>query len=191
MALEEGHEVTTFTRSPEKLQVEASNLQVVEGDVQDRVNVEAAVAGAEAVISVLGPTENEPTFAVTKGTQNILRAMEKHGVERLVMSAGAGVRDPEDEPNLINRVINFLLKRFSRWVYEDMVQAVETVRNSEVNWTVVRVPMLTDDQPSGKVKAGYIGKGVGMRVSRADLARFMLEQVYREAFIHQAPVISN
>lgn len=190
-ALERGYEVIAFARSPEKLDSQGDNLTVIQGDMQNPEDVKRAVAGADAVISVLGPTENKPTFAITQGTQHILQAMRAHGVERLVLSAGAGVRDPKDEPKLFNHAINFLLKLVSRWVYEDMVRVVETVRGSDVKWTVVRVPMLTDDEPTGEVKAGYVGNGMGPRLSRADMASFMLDQVESEQYIYQAPAISN
>jgi len=190
-ALERGYTVNAFARSPEKLDAHGEDLAVVQGDVQDAAAVSRAVAGADAVISVLGPTENKPTFVVTQGTQNILEAMQEHGVERLVISAGAGVADPKDEPKLFNRAINLLLKLVSRWVYEDMQRTVAAVRNSQVKWTVVRVPMLTDDEPTGEVKAGYVGAGMGIRLSRADMASFMLEQVESEQYLHQAPAISN
>jgi putative NADH-flavin reductase len=190
-ALERGHEVTAFARSPEKLKISHANLQVVQGDVETKPRVEEAIMGADAIISVLGPAENKPTFTVTKGTRHILEAMGKHGVERLVVSAGAGIGDPKDEPKLLNRVINALLKLVSRWVYEDMRQMVDAVRNAEVRWTIVRVPMLADDEPTGDVKAGYVGKGMGMRVTRADMASFMLDQVESEEFTHKAPAISN
>lgn len=190
-ALEAGYEVRAFTRSPHKLAASSENLTVVEGNVTDAGAVERAVTGVDAVISVLGPTENKPTFEVTTGTEHILSAMERHGVERLVISAGAGVGDPQDEPTLVNRAINVLLRLASRWVYEDMKRTVETVRDTDVDWTVVRVPMLTDDPGTGSVSAGYVGRGMGMRISREDMARFMLQQVEDATYRHQAPVISN
>lgn len=190
-ALQRDYEVIAFTRSPEKLPVKSDKLTVVQGDVQNADKVERAIAGVDAVVSALGPAKNKPAFTVTEGTQHILDAMHRHGVERLVVSAGAGVGDSNDQPKLINHTINFLLKIVSRWVYEDMRRTVEAVRDSDVKWTVVRVPMLTDDQPTGQIKAGYVGKGVGPRLTRADMARFMLDQVESDEFVHRAPAISN
>lgn len=190
-ALERGHEVTAFTRSPEKLPINSDRLTVVQGDVRNADKVNEAIAGVDAVLSALGPAENKPVFTVTEGTQNILDAMNRYGVERLVVSAGAGVGDPNDEPKLFNHAINFLLKIVSRWVYEDMRRTVDLVRGSHVKWTVVRVPMLTDDEPTGDVKVGYVGKGLGSRLTRADMARFMLDQVESDELVHRAPAISN
>lgn len=190
-ALQQGHQVTAFTRSPEKLTMENPELAAVTGDVRDLDPVLEAVGGADAVISVLGPTENKPTFAVTTGTKNILEAMQTHNVDRLIISAGAGVGDPQDEPKLINKLINWILKLTARWVYEDMVQTVETVRASDLDWTVVRVPMLVDGEPTGEIREGCIGKGLGPRISRGDLAKYILDQLQREDQIQQSPAISN
>lgn len=190
-ALEEGHEVTAFTRTPSKLEAEHDRLSVVQGDVQEPERVAAAVAGADAVLSVLGPTSNEPPYEVSAGMRNILAAMEKHGVRRLVQSVGAGVRDPKDEPGLFDRLITVALKLFSRHVYEDMKRTADVIRASDVDWTLVRVPMLTDDPATGEVEVGYLGKGVGVRVSRADMAAFILEQVDDDTYLRQAPVISS
>ncbi|MBE2236630.1 MAG: SDR family oxidoreductase [Caldilineaceae bacterium] len=190
-ALAAGHEVVAFARTPSRLGVEHMHLTVVQGDVQDKAQVNQAVAGVDAVISTLGPTENKPDYQVTAGTENIIAAMYAHGVRRLVISAGAGVGDPNDAPKFMNHVVNLLLKLVARHVYEDMKRVVELVRASNLDWVIVRVPMLTDDAPTGVVQVGYVGKGMGMRISRADMAEFMLRQVSDDAYLHKAPAISN
>lgn len=72
-----------------------------------------------------------------------------------------------------------------------MVQVAAKVRASNLDWTIVRVPMLTDDPPTGKVRVGYVGKGTGSRISRADMADFMLRQLADTTYRHKAPAISN
>jgi putative NADH-flavin reductase len=190
-ALEVGYEVVALARRPSKLDMEHERLTVVQGDVQDAEAVGLAIEGADAVLSVLGPTSNEPVYKVSKGMANVLAAMEQHGVRRLIQSVGAGVGDPRDKPGLLDRVIKASLKLASRYVYEDMVRVAEMIRASDLDWTLVRVPMLTDDPPAGEVKIGYLGQGVGVRVSRADMAAFMLGQVNDDSCLHQSPVISG
>jgi nucleoside-diphosphate-sugar epimerase len=190
-ALAAGHQVIAFARTPSKLQIQHERLTVVQGDVQDQAQVERAVAGADAVISVLAPTHTNPPFQVSRGTENILAAMKKHGVRRLVISAGAGVGDPNDAPKLIHRLINTLIKLTSRPVYEDIKRTVDIVRASDVDWVIVRAPRLVDSPATGHVKAGYVGKGMGFTLTRGDLADFMLKQVQDDAYLHKAPAISN
>lgn len=190
-ALTEGHEVTAFVRDPAKLASQSPHLRIVKGDLQNAADVDAAVIGADAVISVLGPAGNAPDFAISKGTANIIEAMKRHGVRRLVISAGAGVSDPQDKPGLFDKAIKVALKTASKNVYEDMVRTVALVRDSELDWTVVRVPMLTDDPAKGRVRTGYIGQGTGPRISREDMADYMLEACVKDQHVHEAPVISN
>ncbi len=190
-SLAAGHDVTAYARNLSKLATLHERLNVVQGDITDPVCVAQAIAGADAVISVLGPTENKPDYVVTKGMNNILAAMHQYNVKRLIISAGAGVGDPQDEPKLFNHVISLLLKLLSRHVVEDMTRVVGVVRQSDREWTIVRVPMLTDDPPTGNIRVGYVGKGTGVRISRADMAAFMLQQVASHDYLYQAPVISN
>jgi hypothetical protein len=148
------------------------------------------VEGAQAVISVLGPSQNKPVFTVQQATGHILRAMREHAVRRLVVSAGAGVEVPADDPKLIHRVISLMLKLVSRWVYEDMKATVEIVRRSELDWTIIRVPRLTNAEPVGRVRTGYLGSDIGMSLPRADLAAFILDVTESGEYLQQAPVIS-
>jgi putative NADH-flavin reductase len=190
-ALNSGHEVAAFVRTPAKVEIEHPKLALVQGDVRDAGRVMVAVEGAAAVLSVLGPTSNRPEYQVSQGMQHIVSAMQAHGVERLIISAGAGVRMPEDEPGLPDRLVAGLLKLTSRHVYDDMVRTVAVVRASGLAWTVVRVPRLTGGPKAGQVRAGYVGRGAGIRLSRADLASFMVQQLTDDTYLHQAPVISH
>jgi putative NADH-flavin reductase len=191
-ALAAGHDVVAFARNPGKLNIQNhKQLICVQGDIQDAAKVVEAIAGVDAVLSVLGPTRDAPPFAITTGTQNILSAMQQQDVRRLVISAGAGVRDPLDKPKLIDHVFGLLLRVLSRSAVEDMTQVVKLVRASDLDWTVVRVPRLLDTPGSGKIRIGYLGADVSTQLSRADMAAFMLQQVTDRTYLHQAPVISN
>ena len=190
-AIAAGHDVTVLVRNPAKLSLQNARLKVMPGNLTDALQVAQAVTGAEAVISALGPAGNAPVFEISQGTTNIIAAMQQHGVRRLVISAGAGVGDPNDVPKVFNRAMNVLLKLAAGNVYEDMRRTVALVRASGLDWTVVRVPMLTDDPPTGAVKVGYVGKGMGARISRSDMAEFMLKQAGDKTYVCQAPAISN
>ena len=190
-ALAEGNQVTVLMRNPNKLALQHPRLTILQGEVGDAAKVEQTIAGADAGISVLGPTNKAPKFRISQGTEHIIAAMKTKGIRRLVVSAGAGVGDPNDTPKLFNYFMNVMLKLMARNVYEDMKRVVESVRLSELDWTVVRVPMLTDDVKTGKVRVGYVGNGIGPRLTRADMADFILKQVRDRQYVRQAPAISN
>lgn len=191
LALEEGHAVTAFVRDPQKVTWDATGLQLIQGDVRNSEQVKRAVKGADAVISALGPADNSEERVVTRGTENIIQAMREHDVERLVASCGAGVAFSQDDPNLFNKLMGFLVRTLSTNVYEDMKGTAEVIRASELDWTIVRAPMLVAGPPKDAVRVGYVGRGTGARITRQDMARFMLEQVDREEYLRDAPVISN
>jgi len=172
-ALNSGYCVRALARDPGKLNMQHERLLVVQGSLSDKPQVEQVIAESDAVLSVLGPTSNEPTFEISQGTQTIVAAMKKHGVKRLIISAGAGVGDPGDAPKLF------------------MLKTVALVRQSGLEWTVVRVPRLTDSAQTGQVRVGMVGKGTGANLSRADMAEFMLKQIDDGRHLRQAPVISN
>jgi putative NADH-flavin reductase len=190
-ALARGHTVTALVRNPDKLARKHERLKLIQGDVRDAAKVSEAVAGADAVISVLGPTSNKPELAISQGIDNILAAMRQHGVRRLIQSAGAGVRDPKDTPTLVHAFFGGLVRVLSPNVFKDMEQVVEKVRHSDLDWTVVRVPMLTEDPATGRVREGYVGKAIGPRLSRADMADYLLRQLESQTYLRQAPAISN
>jgi putative NADH-flavin reductase len=153
--------------------------------------MDQTIIAADAVISVLGSTSNTPDYLVSEGMKRILTSMQTHSVRRLIVSVGAGVRDPSDAPGGIHLVMGMLVKLLSCHVYEDMRRVDALVRASDTEWTIVCVPMLTDDPPTGKITAAYVGNGSGMRISRADMASFMLAQVEDLGYLHQASAISS
>ncbi|MFZ0547921.1 MAG: SDR family oxidoreductase [Candidatus Promineifilaceae bacterium] len=189
-ALEAGYEVVAFARSPEKVPGNIDRLRVIKGDLSDKEAIDRAVGGADAVVSVLGPSSNKAEAAISSGMEHIIASMKKHGVQRLVMTAGAGINDPEDRPTLMSKFMNFLVRTFSRNVYEDMVQTVQIVRESDLDWTIVRAPMLTDQPKTGKVNVAWVGKGMGRQIPRADLAAFVVQQVADETYLRKAPAVS-
>jgi putative NADH-flavin reductase len=191
LGLEAGHDVIAFARSPSKLEIEDERLSIVQGNVTDPAPVSEAICGVDAVLSALGPPRGVPAGVMGEGLDNILAAMGEHGVRRLLIVVGAGVGDPQDRPKLFDRLIGGALRLISREFYDEMMDLTARVRASDLDWTLVRVPMLTDDPGTGDVRAGYLGVDAGTRLSREDLARFMIEQVDQETYVRQAPVISN
>lgn len=190
-ALAAGHTVVALARDPSKLALKNERLTVIQGDIGNAAQVAQVVQGADAVLSVLGPASNAPDFQISRGMANIVAAMQQTGVRRLVVSTGAAVGDPNDAPKLFHRVMNVLVQTTAKNVYQDMKQTADIVRASDLDWTIVRVPMLTGGAKTGSVRVGYVGKGPGARLTRADLAAFMLNQVDDKTYLYQAPAISS
>lgn len=189
-ALAQGHQVVALARNPARLGAERPGLTVVAGDARDPAAVSQAIAGAEAVISVLGPTGNRPELAVSQAMDNILASMHTYGVRRLVLTVGAGVRDPRDKPNFVHGFFGTLVRLLSRHVYQDMLAVADKVRASDLDWTIVRVPVLVDGPRTGRVWVGYVSSEMRPRITRADAAGFLLNQLADATYLKQAPAIS-
>lgn len=190
-ALDAGHSVTAFVRDPAKLPVQHMELKVVQGDTADAAAVARAVAGADAVISGLGPVKGSPKDLLVTAQRHITTAMQTAGVRRYVLLTGAGVRDPQDQPKLIDKVFGFLLRLTAADVLKDSEDGVRLVQATALDWIVVRGPRLTDGPKTGRYRVGYVGQNSGTQISRADLADFMLEQAVNESdWIRKMPMIS-
>ena len=189
-ALEANHIVTAFVRSPEKFGVKHANLTVFKGDSMDAAAVEKAIKGHEAVISALGSTRPSVPHMMETSAKNIVAAMEKHRVHRLVSTTGAGVRQPEDQPEFIDRFIGFLLNLLARDIMLDSAENVKTIQASDLEWTIVRFPRLMDGEHTRKYRVGFVGKDSGTQISRADGADFVLKELTEKKWLRKLPLVS-
>jgi putative NADH-flavin reductase len=189
-ALEAGHVVTAFVRSPEKFGVKHANLTVFKGDSMDAAAVAKAIEGHEAVISALGPTRPPVPHMMETSAKNIVAAMKKHGIHRLVSTTGAGVRQPEDEPKFVDRFIGFLLTLLAKDAVLDSAENVKTIQASDLEWTIVRFPRLMDGERTRKYRVGFVGKDSGIQISRADGADFVLKELTEKKWLRKLPVVS-
>ena len=189
-ALAADHEVTAFVRDPSKLGMDHERLTVVEGDVKEPAKVREAVEGADAVLGTLGHTKSSAKDVQTVGTQNIVAAMKETGVRRLVSLTGAGVSDPKDEPKLFDKAITTLLKLLQKDVLEDGENHARVIEKSGLDWVIVRGPMLTEGEEKGEYRVGYVGKNSGTKISRSDVADFMLRQTHDDTYLGQKPMVS-
>ncbi|MEX2502587.1 MAG: NAD(P)H-binding protein [Trueperaceae bacterium] len=190
-ALDAGHQVRALVRDPAKVPRQHERLTLVHGNVRDAAAVARAVEGSDAVLSALGPTRNAPDMDVSTGVAHVLAAMETHDVQRLVFVTGAGVRVDGDRPGVFDRVMGLALRLFAKHVLADSQRAVARIHASDREWTVVRVPMLTDGPATGTLRVGMVGQGIGSRLTRADLAEFLLAQVDDRSHVHASPALSN
>ncbi len=189
-ALAAGHTVTALVRNPATFPYHHERLTVVQGDVLDGARVSDVIAGADAVLSVIGHTKGSPANLQTDAVRHMIAAMQQHGVRRLISLTGAGVRDAGDQPKLIEQVIRGALWLLQRNVLRDAEAHAELIRRSDLDWVIVRGPRLNEGQHTGMYQVGMIGKSSGTLISRADLADFLLTLVDDDRYLRQAPVVS-
>ncbi len=192
-ALAKGYEVTALVRDKAKLPFTHERLTLVQGDVTNPQVVEQVVSGQDAVISALGQAKGSPANLLTVAMTNIIGAMQKQGVRRLISLTGAGVPDPNDQPKLIDKLIRALFKLpigGMKAALDDSLGHVERIKASNLDWVIVRGPRLTEDPPKGNYRVGYVGKDSGIKMARSDLAEFMLKQLTDNQYLHKLPVVS-
>jgi putative NADH-flavin reductase len=191
-ALQAGYEVVAYARNPSKLNVSNEHLTVIQGELSDAALIETALRGTSAVLSALGPRGGSKNKPLTQGMQNIIGAMKKQGVRRIIITSTLSAKDIKDKPSLRTKAMVNLVKITMHAAYEDIVNAAEIVRASDLEWIILRLALLNNKPKSGKVKAGYVGTGeVGAQISRADIAGFMLKQIEDTKYLREAPAISN
>ena len=190
-ALARGHDVTAFVRAPDKLGALRDRVRVVQGDILDGGAVSDAVDGQEAALVALAAGTNKAAEQVTaQGTLNVVRSMQRYRVRRLVVLSAGGTqpgRDP-DLPWFFERVVKPL---FLKGVLADLRRMEISVRQSELDWTVVRTAQLVDGPARGGYRAepGYSLAG-GTKIARADVAAYMLEELERRDNIAHALAIA-
>jgi putative NADH-flavin reductase len=191
-ALARGHDVTAVVRAPDKLGVPRDHVRVVRGDVLDGGAVSDAVDGQEAALVALGVAMKKGDPAVNaQGTLNVIRSMQRYDVRRLVVLSAGGTQQGPD-PNLpwvFERVVKPL---FLKHAFADLRRMETSVRQSELDWTIVRASGgLTDGPARGEYRAepGYFLPG-GRKIARADVAAFMLDELGRRDNIAHALAIA-
>jgi putative NADH-flavin reductase len=189
-ALQDGHRVTAFVRTPSQFTLQHPKLTVCQGDSMDAAAVEAAIAGQDAVVSALGPTRPPVPGMMETSAKNIVAAMKKHGVRRLISTTGAGVRQPEDKPKLSDHLIGVLLNLLAKNVVLDSGANVKVIQNSGLDWTVVRFPRLLDDEHKGKYRFGYVNRESSTQLSRADAAASVLQELVEKNWLRKLPLVS-
>ena len=186
-ALDKGHEVTAFARSPQKLVLDHPKLTRRVGDFHDPASVEAAVPGHDAVIITASATSfkalrSDPTY-FSRGTRPTIDAMKKAGVERLIVLSALGVGDSRPLVNIVVRAIaiGFLLKT----PFEDHERQERMVRESELEWVIARPGRLTDGPANKVYRKTTVIEPVPSSISRADVADFLVEACETDAWVRK------
>jgi len=190
-ALARGHDVTALVRSPEKVS-DLKGAKVVVGDVRDEKALLEALRGQDAVVSALG-TPASPFRKVrllSTATRALVSAMKAEHVSRLVCITGIGAGDSAGHGGFLfdNVIFPLLLKK----VYADKNRQEAIVRDSGLDWILVRPSVLNDKPRDGSIRAlTDLSDFHGGSISRQDVATFVLDQLRADAWLHRAPLITR
>ena len=188
-ALEQGHTVNAFVRDPARLGINDENLTFVTGDVFDPVSVAQAIQGQDAVICALGAGDSlKKTTVRTDGTVNIVQAMQKNNVKRLMVVTAMGVGESWDTLSLFNKFFFATLLKSSR---DDHEAQEAVVKESGLDWTIVRPSGLTDTPRTSVYDVGENILAKTSKIARADVADLILKELGQNTLIGKAVTITN
>ena len=186
-AVAKGHSVVALVRS--KARADLPGAELIEGDARDEATLARAMDGCDAVVSALGTGMGcRKVGLLTVATRALVTAMTRNDVRRLVCISALGVGDSRGHGGFVfDRLFQPLLLSQA---YKDKNRQEAAIRASSLDWVIVRPAMLTDDQARGSVRAVTDLAGInGGKVARADVARFVVEQLTTDTWLRQTPVI--
>lgn len=187
-ALEQGHILTALVRNPSRLKISHPHLTAIKGNVLDYEKVAEAVAGQDAVLSVLGHKRFIIyTTILSEGTKNILKAMEEKKVKRFICVTSLGINDSRFKLGLFYTL--FIIPFIIFFYFWDKSKQEKLIKESKLDWTIVRPAVLTYGKKRSVYKHGdntgnYI---ISKMISRADVAHFMLSQLNDTHYLHKTP----
>ena len=189
-ALTAGHAVTALARNPQALGKQHERLTMLKGDILDPDSVAAAMSGQDAVCCTIGvKTPWEQATVFSQGTKNLLQAMEKCGVKRLVCVTGIGAGNSKGHGGFLYDSILFPL--LLKGVYVDKDRQEALIEASATDWTIVRPGFLTNGPLTGNYRMPTDLTGVTAgRISRADVAHFMLKELEANRYVRKAPLLT-
>lgn len=191
--LADGHRVRAFARSASKLDIADANLEKRDGDALNAGDVARALEGVDAVVQALGVAFSldmviHGTTLFSRSTRILVDGMRAQGCRRLVAVTGIGAGDSRGRLGFLYDGVMFplILKR----VYDDKDIEEQIVKASGLDWTIARPGILTDGPATGRYRALVDPKDWrAAPISRADVARFIADEVRSGTFIGKTPVV--
>lgn len=190
LALENGFHVQCLVRSPKKIsKIEHPNLQYLAGKLESATDIEAVIRNCNVVVSVLGHSKGSPPYFQTNAIKKIVACMKRLGVQRLIVLTGAGVTLPGEKMSAGNQLLSFIIKTLAPKRFDDGIQQCNHILNSGLNYTIVRVPVLTNQPKIQNYSYGNRQPGLFSHISRMSVAHFILQCIEIERYNNSAPIV--
>lgn len=183
-ALEKEYIVTAFVRNSGKLNTQHKNLSIFEGDVLKTDKVKEAMINQNVVICSLGASGMDKSYLRTRGTKNIIEAMNELQKKRFICQSSLGFADTKEMLPWYMKYI--IVPLFLKNAFKDHLTQEKEIEKSNLDWTIIRPANLTNGERTGNYKIGFsTDEKVKLKISRADVAEFMISQVSDNRFIQK------
>jgi putative NADH-flavin reductase len=187
--LKEGFSIKLLLRHPEDFTIQNPNIEIIKGDAINSKSTQLLLEDCDAVISTIGQRQGEPMVA-SSATINVLKSMNDFGIKRYILLAGLNIDTPFDKKSTKTTLATQYMKTNFPIIQEDRQKTYDLLVNSNVDWTLVRVPFIEFTDVSSTIIVD-LEDCLGDKINAGDIANFMVGQITDDEFIRKSPFISN
>ncbi|WP_445488989.1 NAD(P)-dependent oxidoreductase [Niallia sp. 03133] len=189
-ALENGFKVRMLVRNPNKFKKYDDRIELICGDAQDEKAVHLLLKGCDTVINTLGQPVKEEKPIYSSVTSSILNKMSDLGIKRYIGVTGGSLTIPGDNKTFINKVGAKIFEILFSNMMTDKKRELSILQNSDIEWTLVRLPFVMEGSETGKIKED-LKDMPGRKIMNADIAEYLIDQINKKEYIRKTPFISN
>lgn len=187
--LEQGFKIKLLLRNPDKFEISGPLVEKIAGDVRNLSSLNSLLEGCDAVISTLGQTKGEsPVFS--QAAANIIEAMNTQNIRRYIVITGMTLDTEHDKKGFSTRLQSIIMKMIFPAIIADKRKEYLLLTQSNLDWTVVRLPFIELTESSGEIKTS-LTDCPGKKISSTDLAGFLISQLSDDSYIRKSPFIAN
>ncbi|ENJ6138086.1 MULTISPECIES: SDR family oxidoreductase [Bacillus cereus group] len=188
-ALEKGYQVKILTRNSTNTEKINENIETIIGDARNFSTIQDLLQGCSAVINAVGQPKNE-SYIFSTVTKHILEAMKESKIKRYILISGGSLNVTGDQKGIVNKIGATLFKLFLPKMMQDKYKELQIIQNSDVDWTIVRLPFVIEGNGIGSIKESLVDMP-GIKIQNGDIAPFVIKQINSDKYVGKCPFISN
>ncbi|EDX67501.1 NADH-flavin reductase [Bacillus cereus] len=188
-ALEKGYQVKILTRNSTNTEKINKNIETIIGDARNFSTIQDLLQGCSAVINAVGQPKNE-SYIFSTVTKHILEAMKESKIKRYILISGGSLNVTGDQKRIVNKIGATLFKLFLPKMMQDKYKELQIIQNSEVDWTIVRLPFVIEGNGIGNIKESLVDMP-GIKIQNGDIAPFIIKKINSDRYVRKCPFISN
>ncbi|MGC7948802.1 SDR family oxidoreductase [Bacillus sp. II_CA] len=188
-ALEKGYQVKILTRNSTNTEKINENIETIIGDARNFSTIQDLLQGCSAVINAVGQPKNE-SYIFSTVTKHILEAMKESKIKRYILISGGSLNVTGDQKGIVNKIGATLFKLFLPKMMQDKYKELQIIQNSEVDWTIVRLPFVIEGNGIGRINESLVDMP-GIKIQNSDIAPFVIKQINSDRYVGKCPFISN
>ncbi|MFW6363826.1 MAG: NAD(P)-dependent oxidoreductase [Spirochaeta sp.] len=188
--LKRGHKVRGLVRKKERYGTPEEGVTLIEGDSLDYASMKEAAAGADVIVSTMGPVRNSPAHLMQQSAEHTIAAAKAAGIQRVIWMSGAGVKDSRDEKSISRPIIRGIMKIVAGSVLKDSEAGYKVITGSDLDYTILRAPILKDGEAERDYQLSYTPPKA-QPLTRGDIAVAIADLIQENAWVKESPMIGK